>query len=732
MTELTAFLREQTLTGKNKCKRTPLPSEWSVAEEPVSIPERKALGLKKIFETMPVWIGEKEWIVGTRTFYRPHEGNEDGHDLYAYHLNAGIPYLTQKEIERFGADQSYLNKTHYTPDYSILLQKGIAGILNNVDQKQKEPALSQQQKEFLSSVKIAYTGLQILILRYAKTAEELAQSAQDEDKQRLLNIQKACNHIAQEKPQNFYEAVQLLWFGHLGAIIESFEFINYGRLDVVLSPFLKDTPRKEALQILECLLLKMYDQVDITESYLQKYAAQLVVTLGGVLPDGKNAVSEVTMLFLEAIDSVRLPEPEFNLRINSLNPPEFLDYAAALTVTGCNFISYYNDDRFVNHLVSGGLSTADARDYGFDLCQDITIPGKADFYTTGSLSLSSSLMEFLQEHQDFATFDELKSKWKETLKAQIKSMVQSFNQAQAHLFLYRDGNFDQYFEEIKTQNAPIDWYGRSPMSPLPYLSALYHGAIESATDLIYESYPIKEKGIMIGTPTEAINSLAAIKKVVYDTKQYSLQEVVKACVDNYQKSGQEVMRNILWNAPKWGNDDPYVDDLAKEILEFCLSESVQYETVSHGRQLGGIHQPHPVPTGADLMATPEGRFSGHPAAVTLTPESGTMKNGPTAALKSAAKLDSPNIQWNFCVMINYFASVFKGNQGKEIFKKLLKGYFAEGGLQHQPNVLDVAQLKAAQLEPEKYKDLIVRLWGVSAHFVDLPKELQDEMISRFA
>ena len=132
------------------------------------------------------------------------------------------------------------------------------------------------------------------------------------------------------------------------------------------------------------------------------------------------------------------------------------------------------------------------------------------------------------------------------------------------------------------------------------------------------------------------------------------------------------------------------------------------------------------------MATPEGRLCGAPVAVTLSPENGTMRNGPTAALSSAAKINPMLVQWNFCVMVNYFASVFRGNQGREVFKSLLKGYFAAGGLQHQPNVLDADELKRAQLEPERYKDLIVRLWGVSAHFVDLPKELQDEMIARFS
>ena len=173
-----------------------------------------------------------------------------------------------------------------------------------------------------------------------------------------------------------------------------------------------------------------------------------------------------------------------------------------------------------------------------------------------------------------------------------------------------------------------------------------------------------------------------------------------------------------------------VDDIAVDVLHFGLRECEKYKTALGGVILGGIHQPHPVPTGAGLGATPEGRYAGTPVAITLTPESGTMKNGPTAALSSAAKLDSMLIQWNMCVMVNYFSSIF-ATDGAKTFERLLCGYFAKGGMQHQPNVLDVADLRRAQETPEKYRDLIVRLWGVSAHFVDLPKALQNEMIARF-
>ncbi len=188
-------------------------------------------------------------------------------------------------------------------------------------------------------------------------------------------------------------------------------------------------------------------------------------------------------------------------------------------------------------------------------------------------------------------------------------------------------------------------------------------------------------------------------------------------------------------SPSRGVGDIYIHlfrKIQKSLIEFCLRECQQYKTYLGGQVLAGIHQPHPVITGERIMATPEGRNAGAPVAVTLTPESGTMRSGPTAVLASASKIDPMLVQWNYCVMVNYFASVFKGNEGKKIFKTLLTGYFKSGGLQHQPNILDVEEMKRAQLEPKKYRDLIVRLWGVSAHFVELPRELQDEMIARFA
>lgn len=711
MTERISFLREQTITGTNKCMRTAMPDHWDTSREPYSIPVRKALALKLFFDNMPLFIGEQELIVGTRTLYGRRDDNPDGERVTGYHIKCMVPYLRTEEVKDFQENQSYFNKTHYTPDFSILLSKGIGGILEEVCERRKDPQLRQNQLDFLESVQIVYSGLSNLILRYADHASELAAAATAlDEKERLLEISRICRKLSTQRPDSFREAVQLLWFGHLGTILESFEFISYGRLDVILGKYLKDTSHEEAEELLCCLLLKMYDQADLEHDYLGEYAAQLVITLGGVLPDGSSAVNDVTMLFLDALDQTRLPEPEFNLRISKCNPPEFLDRASELTISGCNNVSYYNDDLFTESLTGIGLAPEIAREYGFDLCQDVNIPGKGDFYAAADISMTRLLMDLLLEKDDFDSFEELLCAYKARVAAKLEQQITNFRLGQQLVFLWRDEKYEEYYAAISEGKIPQHWNGRTPLAPLPYLSALYHGSLEQALDLVFEPYPVKEKGMMLATPTEAVNSLAAIRKVVYDTKQYTLKQVVDACRHDFAEEGEELLRNLLWNAPKWANDDDYADSIAKEVFEFALKEAGKYETLSGGKILGGIHQPHPVPSGKNIMATPEGRHAGKPVAVTLTPESGTMKNGPTAALSSAAKIDWHLIQWNFCIMVNYYASVFRGNGGKDVFQKLLRGYFAQGGMQHQPNVLDVAELRDAQLHPEKYRDLIVRLW----------------------
>lgn len=733
MNERIAFLKEETIKSRNKTARAPLnPSDFDTSCENCGIAERKARAIAKIFDNMPLFIGEGELIVGTRTLYIPRKGNEDGHRINYYSVEAVHKYLNQSDIIKFGKDYSHVNKQHYTPDLDIALENGIGRIIEEAKSRKSDKTLPRVSADFLNSVVTVYEGLSRLILRYSEYATELSESAKnDSEKERLSEISRICKKISLGKPESFREAVQLLWFVHLGCMIESGRFICYGRLDVILGKYIGNTPDKDALELIECLLLKMYDQADIDEgSSIAKHEGQLVVTLGGVLENGENAVNRVSMLFLDAIGEIMLPDPEFNLRISKNNPPEFLDKAAALTVKGANFVSYYNDDLFVESLIGAGLAPEDARSYGFDLCQDMNIPGKSDSWCLANIGLAVNLLELLNEKCDFESFDSLLNALKRKVAKEIADDVASFNKTAEIMALYRDGKEEEYFKALGAAGREPIWFGRSPACPLPFLSGLYHGTVDNAQDMIYDTYPIKHKGAMLGSSVEAINSLAAIKKVVFDDRLYTLKEVVSACKNNFESRKEMILRSHLKKAPKWGNDDAYVDSIAKDFLEFCLQEFTKHEIFGGGRLLSGIHQPHPVTTGYLIGATPDGRGKGEPVAVTMTPANGTMKNGATAALKSASIFNPKLLQWNYCFMINYYSSVFDTPDGKENFKKLLTTYFDRGGMQHQPNIMDRDTLIKAQNSPEEYKDLIVRLWGVSAHFVDLPKDIQNELIER--
>ena len=732
MNDRTRFLKQETVSARNKIMRKPIPNLDTYTEE-TSLPERRALALYRILDSMPIFIGEGELIVGTRTYLRPHNDNLDGHDVFKFRPDAFPRYVTDGEIKMFGGDFSGCNKRHYTPDLSLLLTGGIDALIAKAQKRLEDTELGEHNREFLRSLILSYRGLSRLISRYADEAERLSGIAEtDTERDRLNGIAEVCRKVAHSAPSSFREAIQLLWLGHLTTIIESFYFVSYGRLDVILAPYLGDTPRDEALELIECLLLKMYDQADLYDhSSIVRHEGQLVVTLGGVLPNGESAVSEVTMLFLEAIEGIMLPDPEFNLRISKKNPKEFLDRAARLTVKGANFVSYYNDDLFVESLIGAGLSPEDARDYAFDLCQDINIPGRNDSWCVQHLSMIRSLLAVLEDSEEPESFEELIDKYKSYIDRSIDSATASHNSGYHQMTLYRDGRYDEYFAGF-AEGKSGGWFGRHPMCPLPYLSGLYHGTVEAAVDMIYDPYPIKDKGAMVGTAVEAVNSLAAIKRVVFEDREFTLADIRKALSENFEGDSGRIIRARLKAAPKWGNDDPFVDSIAKDVIEHALKKYRTKTLAEGGRLLTGIHQPHPVTTGRTIGATPDGRAAGEPVSVTMTPASGTLKNGATAALRSAAIFDTSLIQWNYCFMINYYASAFSGEGGIDIFKRLLTTYFDMGGMQHQPNVMDPGRLKEAQLDPQSYRDLIVRLWGVSAHFVDLPREMQDEIIARLS
>ena len=347
---------------------------------PGAIAERKARAMAMILDGMPLFIGEQELIVGSRTLYGHRNEFLDKSDM---EILAMPPYLSDRDRAEFGgADGEFFTKAHYTPDFGRILRMGIAGILQTA-RTAMETADSPLKKGWLQAVATAYEAVSRWVLRYGDYAAALAEHAGPPRRAELQKIAETCRWIAQEPPRDFREAVQLLWFASLATIVENFHWVNYGRLDQILYPYYHTVAPAEARQLIECLMIKMYDGADLKAEYFGAQEGQLNITLGGVTPDGEDAVNPVTMAFLEAAGKIRLPEPQLSCRIHSKNPPEFLRKCAALTVSGLNCIAYYNDDSLIASMTAAGIPVREARNYAFDLCQDMNIPGRGDFYTSG-------------------------------------------------------------------------------------------------------------------------------------------------------------------------------------------------------------------------------------------------------------------------------------------------------------------------------------------------------------
>ena len=425
--------------------------------------------------------------------------------------------------------------------------------------------------------------------------------------------------------------------------------------------------------------------------------------LGGTTRTGADATNGLTYACLDAFDSLRLAAPQFNIRLHRRSPERFLKRACELSSSGLNQIAFYNDETVIESLTGAGIAVEDARDYALDACQDILIDGKSDPFLGGEVRLTHTLLSVLDRIDDASTYEDLIAEYKSEISERVSSQAEAFR-------------------EVESRNAAFC------IAPLPMLSASMDGCLENARDITQGGLTEQSKGFFLTSPVNAINSLAAIRTVVYKNRSAKLSEVMAACRVNFV--GFEKLHAALLAAPKWGNDIDSVDLLGKDVLEFGCREILKHKTLSGAPFLAGIHQPHPVGAGRQIPATPDGRAAYSPIPVGLSPANGTDVNGPTAVLKSVTKLDPMLCQWNHTLMIQIPPAFLADAGGRERYASLIKTYFALGGIELQVNVLDANQLKAAQHDPDQYRDVVVRVWGMSTYFIEISKAYQDDIISR--
>ncbi|HDR5039306.1 TPA: glycyl radical protein [Bacillus anthracis] len=622
-----------------------------------------------------------------------------------------------------------------TPDYQdIIFKKGFGGIKDEAIEKlaNLEPLTGDNidKINFYKSVVESCNGMIALAERYSEKAREMALLESDaKRKEELLKISEICNNIPKNPPSTFYEAIQTVWFVQLGSILsENSLALNLGRFDQYMYPFYEKDLRngriaeEEAQELIEALWLKLSEWVwaisKNTAQYFAGYNSFQNLTVGGRKRDGSDATNDISYMCLAASKNVKTHQPGLSVRIHPDCPQEFLIAVCDLIREGTGFPAVHNDRVGSQMLLAAGLSPEDARDWSNCGCVvphfrkvgewtsavNINFAGALEYaLSSGKSRITGKQVGLEIEKKNFNSIEDVKAAFYKQLSGLIKHAVVSTVVAQ----------------QIHTE-----------IVPRPFLSTLVDGCMEKGIDLsrggaLYNVGPVLT-GIGVA---DVANSLAAIKALVFDEKKISIDELNKALDRNWE--GYEDLRKQAQECPKYGNDIDDVDYIAVEISDFYNREIKKYKDYfgsPFNSAFMGIS--NYIPTGSVIGATPDGRYAKSPLTEGVSPHAGTDLTSPTAAMKSAAKINHDIHTGGTLLNVKLSPELLKTDKSLVNLASLIRAYFELGAFHVQFNVISTETLRKAQENPEKYKDLLVRVAGYSTQFVNLSREVQDAIIER--
>jgi formate C-acetyltransferase len=529
--------------------------------------------------------------------------------------------------------------------------------------------------------------------------------------------------------RTFHEALQSFWFVHLILNLETNSYaIGPGRFDQYLYPYYQadtDAGRltpEQARELLACLWVKFNELTVVKEGGTAKasttYNDFQNLNLAGQTVDGRDATNKLSYLCLDVTGRLKLPQPQISVLISEKTPDRFLMKASEVISLGFGMPAVFNDDEKVQALLHKGKTLEDARLGGINGCVELVVQGKDDMASSGYLSMPKCLELALNSGVDPLTGIQLGPQTDSPSDLiSFDQLMDAFEQQLAHAI------------DLKVVYDGIARRAYAEFCPVPFTSLLISDCLEKGRE--YHDGGARYNLPLIcgvGTGTMA-DSLAAIKKLVYDDKKVSLEELAVAMRANF--AGHERLQQMLLNrASKWGNGDDYVDALAHDVVElFCD------ELEKHHNAEGVPYAANMIPTtthvwfGSLTGATPDGRLADTPLSEGISPVQGMDTNGPTAVVRSMARLDHARCCGTLLNM-KFHPSALSGEEGLRKFAHLVRTYFKLGGHHMQFNVVSAETLRAAQENPEEYRSLIVRVAGYSDYFVRLSRELQDEIISR--
>ncbi|HOJ58536.1 MAG TPA: glycyl radical protein [Bacillota bacterium] len=591
---------------------------------------------------------------------------------------------------------------------------------------------AQAKAEQLRAMDIAAEAICIYARRHAAAARELASKEPDPvRREELCRIAEVCEWVPENPPRNFWEALQAYWFVHVGVITELNTWDSFcpGRLDQHLYPFYKKgleegtLTEDEARELLQCFWIKFNNhpappKVKVTAAESSTYTDFANINLGGLTPGGQDAVNDLTYLILDVIDEMRLVQPSTNIQLSAKNPDRFLKRALKIVREGWGQPSVFNADMVVQELLRQGKSVEDARCGGTSGCVETGAFGKESYILTGYLNLPKILELTLFDGVDMRTGKQVGLRTGNA--SSFRSFDEVWNAFRTQL---------NYFVDVKIRGNNVIERIFARHMPAPFLSSIIDDCIAKGKDYNdggarYNSTYIQ--GVGIGTITD---SLSAIKHHVFEWKNITMDRLLDVLRHNFQ-GAEEIRHILLEETPRYGNDDDRADDIMRKVFLAFFNE-----VDGRPNTKGGHHRINMLPTtchvyfGSVTGATPDGRYAWQPLSEGISPVQGMDRRGPTAALKSAGKMDHV-LTGGTLLNMKFTPSLLEGEEGITNLAHLVRAYFKLGGHHIQFNVVSAETLRDAKRHPDRYRDLIVRVAGYSDYFCDLPGALQDEIIAR--
>lgn len=619
-------------------------------------------------------------------------------------------------------------------DYGKVLSKGFNGVIAEAQEERNRLPIGNTEtlnkKDFLEAVITACNAVIAFASRYADLTANMAQNEPDPArKKELEDICQICRWVPANPARTFREAIQSFWFTHLAVHMEiNSDGISPGRFPQYIYPFYRNDleagriTREEAIELLELLFIKFTEVTKFwSQSLFQKDMGNLLqnISLGGLTPDGKDATNEIDYLMIEAQRRVRMLQPTLSILYHNKLPDELLLRAAELVKTGLGMPAFFNADLNIQGLIYHGASLEDARNQCQIGCVERGFSHSASPMLGGAINMPKMLELALHDGKDPVTGKQLGPK---TGNPENFTSFQELSDAIRKQFRY-----------FITRYADYEFSGHAVNArhfPMPFVSALVDDCLEKGMEVSSGGARHYMLGFgPVGT-IDLADSLAAIKKYVFEEKQLTMAEVLKALEADFE--GCQEIQQLLLNAPKYGNDDDYVDNIVRQWYTIFYDEHQKLRD-----HLGGMIRPFAIsvswhgPLGAKTSALPSGRKDKATLAdgsVSASP--GCDKNGPTALLKSASQAIDTVKYFSSLLNMKFHPSSLSTTAGLRKLIALIKTYIDLGGHHVQFNVVSTETLRDAQIHPENYKDLIVRVAGFSAYFIHLDPVIQNEIIRR--